>query len=171
MPSITATILPFSEVGRRRNQPQYPSRHHKNCSKLKQSAKQGRSWSLVRRSSSNVSTKLENCKMPADELFEPTRVRMATEELFNGKYTFGPSIQENCTQSERAEQGHEQKVSRELKTTVESIAFIADHMKHSISEKKVRDDWKYIAMVVDRLLLIIFFGITFGNTLYRKINV
>lgn len=73
-------------------------------------------------------------------------------------------MRENCSQSERAELGHEQKVSRELKTTVESIAFIADHMKHSISEKKVRDDWKFIAMVVDRLLLILFFGITFGGT-------
>lgn len=30
---------------------------------------------------------------------------------------------------------------------------------------KVRDDWKYMAMVIDRLLLIIFFGVTMGGTI------
>lgn len=30
---------------------------------------------------------------------------------------------------------------------------------------KIRDDWKYVAMVIDRLLLIIFFGITMGGTI------
>lgn len=92
MPSITATILPFSEVGRRRNQPQYPSRHHRNCSKLKQSTKSGRSWSLIRRTSANEVDRHENCKLPADEAFEPSRLRLATDELFSGKYTFGPSV-------------------------------------------------------------------------------
>ncbi|PIO60906.1 hypothetical protein TELCIR_17587 [Teladorsagia circumcincta] len=28
-----------------------------------------------------------------------------------------------------------------------------------------RDDWKYVAMVIDRLLLLLFFGITLGGTL------
>lgn len=29
----------------------------------------------------------------------------------------------------------------------------------------MRDDWKYVAMVIDRVLLIIFFGITLGGTI------
>lgn len=29
----------------------------------------------------------------------------------------------------------------------------------------MRDDWKYVAMVIDRLLLYIFFGVTLGGTL------
>lgn len=33
-----------------------------------------------------------------------------------------------------------------------------------MSDKKVRDDWRYIAMVIDRLLLMVFFGITLGGT-------
>ena len=30
---------------------------------------------------------------------------------------------------------------------------------------KIRDDWKYVAMVIDRLLLYVFFGVTTGGTL------
>lgn len=35
----------------------------------------------------------------------------------------------------------------------------------AVSSFQVRDDWKYIAMVIDRLLLYIFFGVTAGGTL------
>ncbi|KJH47827.1 Neurotransmitter-gated ion-channel ligand binding domain protein [Dictyocaulus viviparus] len=37
-------------------------------------------------------------------------------------------------------------------------------MDHQI-KTTVRDDWKYVAMVIDRLLLLLFFGITLGGTL------
>uniref|UniRef100_A0A0N5CG98 Nicotinic acetylcholine receptor n=1 Tax=Strongyloides papillosus TaxID=174720 RepID=A0A0N5CG98_STREA len=47
---------------------------------------------------------------------------------------------------------------------VEAIAYITDNMKSDEKDKALRDDWKYIAMVVDRLLLYIFFGITLGGT-------
>ena len=30
---------------------------------------------------------------------------------------------------------------------------------------ETRDDWKYVAMIVDRLLLYVFFGVTLGGTL------
>uniref|UniRef100_A0A0N4Z6Q5 Neur_chan_LBD domain-containing protein n=1 Tax=Parastrongyloides trichosuri TaxID=131310 RepID=A0A0N4Z6Q5_PARTI len=55
-------------------------------------------------------------------------------------------------------------LSGNMKETVEAIAFIAEHMKSEMGSKKVRDDWKYISMVMDRLLLLIFFGITLGGT-------
>lgn len=29
---------------------------------------------------------------------------------------------------------------------------------------QVRDDWKYMAMVIDRLVLVTFFGVTLGGT-------
>ncbi|CAI4221452.1 unnamed protein product [Auanema sp. JU1783] len=58
----------------------------------------------------------------------------------------------------------QERISREMKTTVESIAYIAEHMKTQMSRKKIRDDWKYVAMVIDRLLLLVFFGITLGGT-------
>ncbi|KAI6203515.1 hypothetical protein M3Y94_00565800 [Aphelenchoides besseyi] len=130
------TILPFAEIGRR-NQPQYPSRHHRNCAKLKQSTK-SRRWSLSRRSTDSGAPRGSDFGLPADETAETNRYRVTTDTLLSGRYTFGPTELSGGTRSERAEHGHEQRVSRELKTTVESIAFIADHLKNSISEKKVR---------------------------------
>lgn len=51
-----------------------------------------------------------------------------------------------------------------MKNTVEAIAYIAEHMKGDMADKKIRDDWKYVAMVIDRLLLLFFFGLTLGGT-------
>ncbi|KAI6208244.1 Acetylcholine receptor subunit beta-type unc-29 [Aphelenchoides besseyi] len=157
------TILPFAEIGRR-NQPQYPSRHHRNCAKLKQSTK-SRRWSLARRSTDSAAPRGSDFGLPADETVAPNRYRVTTDTLLSGRYTFGPTELSGETRSERAEHGHEQRVSRELKTTVESIAFIADHLKNSISEKKIKDDWRFISMIIDRLLLLVFFGITAGGTI------
>ncbi len=30
---------------------------------------------------------------------------------------------------------------------------------------QVREDWKYVAMIIDRILLYVFFGVTLGGTL------
>lgn len=38
-------------------------------------------------------------------------------------------------------------------------------ISHRSSIFKLRNDWKYVAMVIDRLLLYTFFGITLGGTL------
>uniref|UniRef100_A0A915ES29 Neurotransmitter-gated ion-channel transmembrane domain-containing protein n=1 Tax=Ditylenchus dipsaci TaxID=166011 RepID=A0A915ES29_9BILA len=175
MPSITATILPFSQVGRRRNQPQFPERHHRNCSKLKQISKRNcipTVAKLVEQTegakpaahfSSSISLKSIDQKdthgsintTPTTSL-QPTP-KKSSAEIFSGKYTFGPSLSScsSTTHLEVAEHSHEQRISEELKSTVESIAYIAEHMKAEMSDKKVRDDWKYISMVIDRLLLIV----------------
>ncbi|KAE9418013.1 hypothetical protein Angca_007400, partial [Angiostrongylus cantonensis] len=57
------------------------------------------------------------------------------------------------------------KIGCEIKKTVEAVTYIAEHMKAEMNDKKIRDDWKYVAMVIDRLLLLLFFGITLGGTL------
>uniref|UniRef100_A0A914E366 Uncharacterized protein n=1 Tax=Acrobeloides nanus TaxID=290746 RepID=A0A914E366_9BILA len=89
---------------------------------------------------------------------------LKNNSIFSGKYTFAPEPNEGSSHLDNAKYSHEQRISQELKATVESIAYIAEHMKAEMSDKKIRDDWKYISMVIDRLLLFIFFGITLGGT-------
>lgn len=74
------------------------------------------------------------------------RSNNAITEVFSGKFTFSPNKTFDAKKEftnlpqehrERAEFSHEQKVSKELKETVESIAYIADHMKAEMTYKKV----------------------------------
>nr|CAD2201583.1 unnamed protein product [Meloidogyne enterolobii] len=48
---------------------------------------------------------------------------------------------------------------------IKAIDYITDHLRKEEEHKTHRDDWRYVAMVIDRLLLLIFFGITLGGTL------
>uniref|UniRef100_A0A914GSF3 Uncharacterized protein n=1 Tax=Globodera rostochiensis TaxID=31243 RepID=A0A914GSF3_GLORO len=48
---------------------------------------------------------------------------------------------------------------------IDAIEYITDHLRKDEQHKMHRDDWKYVAMVIDRLLLLIFFGITLGGTI------
>lgn len=156
MPAVTATILPFAEVG--------PSR-----------APNQQRRSLVRRAPS-LSPSIEGL---VEEARRRLALREAAEELLSGKYSFGPrSTLRKLDVGESAEYGHEQRFCQELQKSVESVGFVAEHMKCEMAEKKVnnirtgpnpvlqvRDDWKYVAMVIDRFLLYVFFGITLGGTL------
>ncbi|VDL73691.1 unnamed protein product [Nippostrongylus brasiliensis] len=47
---------------------------------------------------------------------------------------------------------------------IDAIDYITDHLKQEEEHKMYRDDWKYVAMIIDRLLLYVFFGITVGGT-------
>ncbi|VDO09468.1 unnamed protein product [Haemonchus placei] len=47
---------------------------------------------------------------------------------------------------------------------IDAIEYITDHLKKDEEYKMYRDDWKYVAMIIDRLLLYVFFGITVGGT-------
>ena len=47
---------------------------------------------------------------------------------------------------------------------IDAIEYITDHLKQDETYKMYRDDWKYVAMIIDRLLLYVFFGITVGGT-------
>ncbi|CAJ0929677.1 unnamed protein product, partial [Mesorhabditis belari] len=47
---------------------------------------------------------------------------------------------------------------------IDAIEYITDHLRKKEEFKMLRDDWKYVAMIIDRLLLYIFFGITLGGT-------
>ncbi|XP_067829380.1 neuronal acetylcholine receptor subunit beta-4-like [Heptranchias perlo] len=48
------------------------------------------------------------------------------------------------------------KYSSEMQEAIDGVKFIADHMKNDDENQSVTEDWKYVAMVVDRLFLWIF---------------
>ncbi|XP_058395280.1 neuronal acetylcholine receptor subunit beta-2 [Diceros bicornis minor] len=51
-----------------------------------------------------------------------------------------------------------------LQEAVDGVRFIADHMRSEDDDQSVREDWKYVAMVIDRLFLWIFvFVCVFGT--------
>ncbi|CDW56203.1 nicotinic acetylcholine receptor non alpha [Trichuris trichiura] len=55
-------------------------------------------------------------------------------------------------------------LSREACKAIEAIEYIAEHLRTDEEYQSIREDWKYVAMVIDRLLLYIFFGVTLGGT-------
>ena len=56
-------------------------------------------------------------------------------------------------------------LSNEALQAIDAIEYITNHLKEDELVKICRNDWKYVAMVIDRILLIVFFGITLGGTL------
>uniref|UniRef100_A0A914Y9Z3 Neurotransmitter-gated ion-channel transmembrane domain-containing protein n=1 Tax=Panagrolaimus superbus TaxID=310955 RepID=A0A914Y9Z3_9BILA len=55
-------------------------------------------------------------------------------------------------------------LSPDAMQAIDAIEYITDHLKRDEEYKMYRDDWKYVAMIIDRLLLYVFFGITIGGT-------
>ncbi|ROT71750.1 nicotinic acetylcholine receptor subunit beta 1 [Penaeus vannamei] len=47
----------------------------------------------------------------------------------------------------------------------EAVEFIAEHLRNEDEYIQVREDWKYVAMVIDRLQLYIFFAVTTAGTI------
>uniref|UniRef100_W6NBM6 Neurotransmitter-gated ion-channel transmembrane region domain containing protein n=1 Tax=Haemonchus contortus TaxID=6289 RepID=W6NBM6_HAECO len=46
---------------------------------------------------------------------------------------------------------------------LQQVRFIADHFRHNERESEVSDDWTFVAMVLDRLFLIIFSVLNVGT--------
>ncbi|GAB6031192.1 Acetylcholine receptor subunit beta-like 1 [Chamberlinius hualienensis] len=47
----------------------------------------------------------------------------------------------------------------------EAVEFIAEHLRNEEEYIQIREDWKYVAMVIDRLQLFIFFSVTTAGTI------
>ncbi|XP_075860718.1 neuronal acetylcholine receptor subunit alpha-3 [Microcebus murinus] len=47
-------------------------------------------------------------------------------------------------------------LSPEIKEAIQSVKFIAENMKAQNEAKEIQDDWKYVAMVIDRIFLWVF---------------
>ncbi|XP_059159995.1 acetylcholine receptor subunit beta-like 1 [Physella acuta] len=58
----------------------------------------------------------------------------------------------------------------EIHRTVEAVEFIYQHLKKEQEYVMILEDWKYVARVLDRLLLIIFLAITLSGTVGILMN-
>uniref|UniRef100_A0A914LJ76 Uncharacterized protein n=1 Tax=Meloidogyne incognita TaxID=6306 RepID=A0A914LJ76_MELIC len=56
-------------------------------------------------------------------------------------------------------------LSLEAAKAVEAVEYITEHLRREEDHKSHRDDWRFVAMVIDRFLLYIFFGVTLGGTI------
>ncbi|XP_063782669.1 neuronal acetylcholine receptor subunit beta-4 [Pseudophryne corroboree] len=59
---------------------------------------------------------------------------------------------------------HTRKFSPQVQEAMEGVSFIADHMKSDNEDQSIIEDWKYVAMVVDRLFLWIFIIVCVAGT-------
>ncbi|KAM4678287.1 neuronal acetylcholine receptor subunit alpha-3-like [Discoglossus pictus] len=47
-------------------------------------------------------------------------------------------------------------LSPEIREAIQSVHFIAEHLRTQNAAKEIQDDWKYVAMVIDRIFLWVF---------------
>uniref|UniRef100_A0AC34GU72 Uncharacterized protein n=1 Tax=Panagrolaimus sp. ES5 TaxID=591445 RepID=A0AC34GU72_9BILA len=55
-------------------------------------------------------------------------------------------------------------LSEEAIKAMDAIEYITEHLRKDNQYKRIREEWKYVAMVIDRLLLYVFFAVTVGGT-------
>ncbi|XP_051953142.1 neuronal acetylcholine receptor subunit alpha-3 [Xyrauchen texanus] len=70
----------------------------------------------------------------------------------------GEGEESTCSSSESLEGGFlcMPTLSPEVREAIESVKFIAENMRLQNEAKEVQDDWKYVAMVIDRIFLWVF---------------
>ncbi|EYC26503.1 hypothetical protein Y032_0010g1190 [Ancylostoma ceylanicum] len=65
----------------------------------------------------------------------------------------------------RRSQEEEPGLSNEATQAIEAIEYITRHLTRDNDYKRQCDEWKYVSMVLDRLLLYVFFAATTGGTM------
>ncbi|XP_061602234.1 neuronal acetylcholine receptor subunit alpha-3 [Cololabis saira] len=70
----------------------------------------------------------------------------------------GPEGESQCSSSESLDGGLVSllPLSPEVREAIESVKYIAENMRLQNEAKEVQDDWKYVAMVIDRIFLWVF---------------
>ncbi|ESP01300.1 hypothetical protein LOTGIDRAFT_112016 [Lottia gigantea] len=100
-------------------------------------------------------------------------LNMRTSELMELTEMHHPHCRLNTklNSMERPTQGnsdeHDNKVinmTPELFRATEAVRFIYQHLRTEEDYETILDDWKYMARVLDRLMLVIFLTVTFGGT-------
>nr|CAD2143360.1 unnamed protein product [Meloidogyne enterolobii] len=56
-------------------------------------------------------------------------------------------------------------LNEQVLKAMDAVDCITEHLRRENINKKIREEWRFVAMVIDRLLLYIFFGVTVGGTI------
>ncbi|XP_076103500.1 acetylcholine receptor subunit beta-like 1 [Mytilus galloprovincialis] len=71
----------------------------------------------------------------------------------------------NCEMSDENGEQFPKRVTAELHKATEALSFITCHLETENEFETVLDDWRYVALVIDRLLFYVFLIVTIGGTL------
>ncbi|XP_048736679.1 acetylcholine receptor subunit alpha-like 1 isoform X1 [Ostrea edulis] len=86
--------------------------------------------------------------------------RRAEQRKFENSSNFHDAVEDELMgitkETDLSVRRRQKPVPREIKDAVDSVCFIAEHLKKDDKENSIKEDWKYVAMVLDRLFLWIF---------------
>ncbi|TKR92628.1 hypothetical protein L596_007246 [Steinernema carpocapsae] len=68
----------------------------------------------------------------------------------------GKSVSDNGSYSFRGSFSNFQKEYTPVQSAVDSVTYIADHLKSEHDDRQVIEDWKYVSVVMDRIFLMLF---------------
>uniref|UniRef100_A0A667YBZ0 Cholinergic receptor, nicotinic, alpha 4b n=1 Tax=Myripristis murdjan TaxID=586833 RepID=A0A667YBZ0_9TELE len=83
----------------------------------------------------------DNCKKLIEMMHRPTSISAT------GNFTKDPSSQKDAIVPT---------ISPAMQRAIEGVQYIADHLKAEDADFSVKEDWKYVAMVIDRIFLWMF---------------
>ncbi|XP_013406816.1 acetylcholine receptor subunit beta-like 1 isoform X4 [Lingula anatina] len=89
---------------------------------------------------------------------------LESKETSGGQSTCVHSYMTNG-HNEMEDENNPRRYLPEIYRSADSVSFIAKHLKESDEYENEVQDWKYFALVVDRLVLYLFFIVTAGGTL------
>lgn len=120
--------------------------------------------------SSSSTTNKSNCKDPAHahthapDVHDPQHVH-GQSQTHAYRRTFSKGRNDSGDSREP-----EFRMTPEVHRATEAVHFIFHHLKAEEEYSAVLDDWKYVARVLDRLLLFVFLGVTLSGTVGVLLN-
>uniref|UniRef100_A0A915NSH2 Uncharacterized protein n=4 Tax=Meloidogyne TaxID=189290 RepID=A0A915NSH2_9BILA len=121
-------------------------------------------FNIIRNLSLNNNTKLKKKQIVRRKRFLTTQSQKERRKLQKGifnnssKYLFLNKFSQNLIEKQ-------EELSNLMAKGVSGVQFISEHIRAEMDDKKVRDEWRFISMVIDRLLSLLFFGITLGGAI------
>ena len=109
----------------------------------------------------HVQSNLQHRSTPG---FDDSDAAMVAREIFP-RTTKEGRTQVRGKKSRSSPRIRREPMRQDLEEALESIRYIAAHCAHESVMESIRDEWKFIAAVIDRLQFVIFSTVTIAGTL------